>query len=258
MGHLLTMLSIGPLKPVLTALLLPPGGLLVLIFLGCLLARTYRRLAWGIVMLASATMWILACDATASGLSRLLLKSYAPISAQDLNKAQAIVVLGGGVDKFAPEFGSEELSSTAYKRLAYAAHLTKQTHLPVLFAGGKGWAASGNQYGSEAEIAEHTMARDFGLQLKWLDKTSRDTRENASSAYEVLSPLGIKRIALVTNDWHMQRSLRNFEQAGFEVHPAPMGYLQPPLNTPTDFVPTLSGLSQSYLVLREWLGLLLT
>jgi len=111
---------------------------------------------------------------------------------------------------------------------------------------------------SEAEVAAHTMTRDFGLQIQWQDKDSRDTRENALRAFEVLWPLGKKRILLVTHDWHMQRSLRNFQQAGFEVTPAPMGYLQPPVSIPIDYLPSANGLRHSYWVLREWLGLVMT
>ncbi len=254
------MFSIGPLKPVLTALLLPPGGPLLLIFLAGLLARRFQRLAWALVMVSSLAMWLLACDATAYGLNRLLLSTYAPVTAEQAAKAQAIVVLGGGVDQFAPEYGdrSEELGEAAYKRLAYGAHLAKQSQLPVMYAGGKGWAAADTQLHSEAEVAAHTMTRDFGLQIQWQDKDSRDTRENALRAFEVLWPLGKKRILLVTHDWHMQRSLRNFQQAGFEVTPAPMGYLQPPVSIPIDYLPSANGLRHSYWVLREWLGLVMT
>ena len=252
------MFYIGALKPLLTALVLPPGGLLLLLILACLLARRFQRLAWALVLTSTTALWVLSCDATAYGLSRLLLTTYAPLSVEDESKAQAIVVLGGGVDLFAPEFGSEELTNTGYKRLVYAAYLAKRTQLPVLYAGGKGWGASSSQMGSEAEVAAHAMKRDFGLQLQWLDRESRDTRENASRAYELLSPLDKKRILLVTNDWHMQRSLRNFQQAGFSVTPAPMGYLQPPVNTPIDYLPTANGLRHSYWVLREWLGLVMT
>jgi uncharacterized SAM-binding protein YcdF (DUF218 family) len=56
----------------------------------------------------------------------------------------------------------------------------------------------------------------------------------------------------------MQRSLRNFQQAGFEVTPAPMGYLQPPVNIPIDYLPTANGLRHSVWVLREWFGLVMT
>ena len=252
------MFSIGPLKPVLTALLLPPGGPLLLIFLACWLAHKHRRAALSLVLASSLAMWVLACDATAYGLNRLLLTSYAPISNPALGQAQAIVVLGGGVNPIAPEYGTEELSNTGYKRLVYAVYLAKRTQLPVLYAGGKAWGTFSSQLGSEAEVAAQTLKRDFGLQLQWLDKESRDTRENALFAHALLSPLNKKRILLVTNDWHMQRSLRNFQQAGFEVIPAPMGYLQPPVNLPIDFLPTANGLMHSYWVLREWLGIRLT
>jgi uncharacterized SAM-binding protein YcdF (DUF218 family) len=60
------------------------------------------------------------------------------------------------------------------------------------------------------------------------DGDSRDTRENALRSFALLSPQGITRIALVTHDWHMQRSKMLFEAAGFQVLPAPMGYIQPP------------------------------
>ncbi len=252
------MFSLGELKPILTSLVLPPGGLAVLLFAACLLARRSRRLAWTLVLTSTTMLWVLSCEATAYGLNHVLLNTYAPLSAEDANKAQAIVVLGGGVDQFAPEFGNEELTDTAYKRVVYAAYLAKRTQLPMLYAGGKSWTSTSTQTDSEAEVAARAFNRDFGLQLQWLDKQSRDTRENASFAYALLSPLDKKRILLVTNDWHMQRSQRNFEQAGFTVTPAPMGYLQPPVNLPHDYLPSANGLRHSYWVLREWLGLVMT
>jgi uncharacterized SAM-binding protein YcdF (DUF218 family) len=251
------MFSIGTLKPLLTALLLPPGGLLLLVFLAYLLSRWFQRLAWALVLTSASLMWVLSCDATAYGLNHWLLKSHAPVSAQAMKEAQAIVVLGAGVTPDAPEFSGEELTNEGYRRLAYAAWLAKRTHLPLLYAGGKSWTATA-QTASEAEVAARTIERDFGLQIQWLDTASRDTRENALYAYELLSPLDKKRILLVTNDWHMQRSLRNFEQAGFTAAPAPMGYLQPPVHLPIDFMPSANGLRHSYWVLREWLGLLMT
>ena len=252
------MLSLGALKALLTTLVLPPGGLLLLLFMACLLARRFQRLAWALVLTSTTALWVLSCQATAYGLNQVLLNTYAPLTAEDANKAQAIVVLGGGVNPMAPEYGTEELSGTGYKRLVYAAYLAKRTQLPVLYAGGKGWAAASSQIGSEAEVAARAFNRDFGLQLQWMDKESRDTRENASFAYALLSPLDKKRILLVTNDWHMQRSLRNFEQAGFKVTPAPMGYLERPVNLPYDYLPSSGGLGYSFSVLREWLGLVMT
>jgi uncharacterized SAM-binding protein YcdF (DUF218 family) len=73
-------------------------------------------------------------------------------------------------------------------------------------------------------------------------------------SYAILSAKNIQRIALVTHDWHMQRSLEQFEAAGFEVIPAPMGYTQPPMRWDTDYLPSANGLRTSNRVLHEWLG----
>jgi uncharacterized SAM-binding protein YcdF (DUF218 family) len=245
---------IGPLKPLLTALVMPPAGPLVLILLGGLLARTRRRWAWGLVGMGAVMLWVLSCQATAYGLNQRLLATYPPVSTAQLKDSQAIVVLGGGVKLKAPEYGEPILAHDAHMRLRYGIHLARQTQLPLVYSGGKGWAAPSQQTLSEAAVAARVLQLDAGMRFAWVDEQSRDTQENAELSYAQLAPKGITRIALVTNDWHMQRSLRHFEQAGFVVHPAPMGYVQPPLRWETDYLPSGHGLSSTRQVLREWLG----
>jgi uncharacterized SAM-binding protein YcdF (DUF218 family) len=250
--------ALGILKPLLTTLFLPPGGLLLLLGLACVLARHHRRLAWTLVGSSLVLFWVLSCHATAYGLNRWLLPSYPALTEADLPRAQAIVVLGGGVNLYAPEYGTPVMGPYAQARLQYAAHLKRQTGLPLLFAGGKGWASSTAQASSEAEVAAASLLRDTGMRIEWLDQTSRDTRENALRAHEVLAPLGKTRILLVTNDWHMARSVKQFENVGFQVIPAPMGYVQPPQNPLFDYLPSTGALGTTQLILKEWLGLLLT
>ncbi len=96
------------------------------------------------------------------------------------------------------------------------------------------------------------------MAIEWLDKSSRDTRENALKAFEILAPLHKTTVLLVTNDWHMARSVKQFENAGFTVIPAPMGFIQPPQNPLMDYLPSASALGQTQLILKEWLGRLLT
>ena len=52
---------------------------------------------------------------------------------------------------------------------------------------------------------------------------SLSTRQNAHFAAKMLLPRGLRRVGLVTCDWHMARALRCFEAAGFEpvALPAP-------------------------------------
>lgn len=245
---------IGPLKPLLSVLMLPPASPLLLIFAGCVLGRFSRRWAQAAVFSGASLLWILSCSASAYGLNHLLLRSYPPMAPADLQKAQAIVVLGGGVELYAPEYGQPIIGSTAYQRLVYGRYLKTLHDLPLVFSGGKGWGAASAQTHTEAQVAAYILQRDFGMTFSLSEGESRDTRENALRSYALLSAQGITRIALVTHDWHMQRSLMHFEAAGFQVLPAPMGYIQPPLRWDTDFLPSARGLEKTRIVLHEWLG----
>jgi len=245
---------IGPFKPLISTLLLPPASLLLLVLAGVVLMRYSRRWGKALCAMGAVLLWVLSCNATAYALNQLLLRSYPPLSIQALKQAQAIVVLGGGVELYAPEYGQATLSAAAYQRLVYGRYLKTLHDLPLVYSGGKGWAAPSGQVQSEAQVAANVLKRDFGLTFFLADEASRDTRENALRSYAILSAKNIQRIALVTHDWHMQRSTEQFEAAGFEVMPAPMGYTQPPMRWDTDYLPSANGLKNSRLVLHEWLG----
>ena len=245
---------IGPFKPLISALLLPPASILLLIVAGVALIGVSKRWGRALCALGAVLLWVLSCNATAYGLSQLLLRSYPPLSTQALKQAQAIVVLGGGVNLHAPQYGQPIISAETYQRLVYGRYLKTVHDLPLVYSGGKGWSAPAAQTVTEAQVAAYVLQRDFGLSFFLADDESRDTRENALRSYAVMSAKGIKRIALVTHDWHMQRSVMQFEAAGFEVLTAPMGYIQPPMRWDTDYLPSAGGLQLSNLVLHEWLG----
>ncbi len=245
---------IGPLKPLISTLLMPPASPLLLMVIGVAVLGVSKRWGRSLCALGILLLWVLSTSATAYGLNQLLLRTYPPLSHQDLGRAQAILVLGSGVELYAPEYGQATLGAAAQQRLVYGRYLKTLSDLPLVYSGGKGWGASSAQTQTEAQVAAYVLQRDFGLAFLLTDESSRDTRENALHSYAVLSAKGIQRIALVTHDWHMQRSVMQFEAAGFEVFPAPMGYTQPPLRWDTDFLPSAGGLLGSQRVLHEWLG----
>jgi len=245
---------IGPFKPLISVLLFPPASLLLLMLAGVILMRFSKLWGKALCAIGAVMLWLLSCSATAYGLSQLLLRTYPPLSTEALKQAQAIVVLGGGVELYAPQYGQPIIGSEAYQRLVYGRYLKTFHDLPLVYSGGKGWRASSAQTVTEAQVAGYVLQRDFGLRFFLADEASRDTRENALRSYAILSAKNIQRIALVTHDWHMQRSLEQFEAAGFEVIPAPMGYTQPPMRWDTDYLPSANGLRTSNRVLHEWLG----
>jgi uncharacterized SAM-binding protein YcdF (DUF218 family) len=250
------------LKPLATALILPAALLPSLI--GAAIAWGWRRApaARAPLALAASTvllLWLLSCQGMAIWLSQHVLPQVSASSPQALQQqgVQAIVVLGGGVESSADEYQGPTLPPDSLARLIYGVHLTHSTGLPMAYSGGVGWAGDASQM-SEAQVAALTLARLHAPALRWQDSTSRDTHENALRTAELLKAEGITRIALVTHAWHMPRSVRQFEAVGFEVTPAPMGFIRSEQHLVLQWLPSGRGLRDSGWVLREWLGLKLT
>jgi uncharacterized SAM-binding protein YcdF (DUF218 family) len=245
----------GELKPVLSALVLPPAGPLLLLGLGLLVATVRRKLGIFLALLGAVALWLVSCQAVAVWLNAWLLPAYPAVTAEQVKAsgAQAIVVLGGGTNTNAPEYGVAQPSSASAARLQYGLYLARATALPVAYSGGVGWAGSPDGL-AEAKAAA-AYAQQAGQPLRWSEDHSRDTQENAQRLKEMLQPQGIKRIALVTHAWHMPRSELHFARAGFEVVPAPMGFIGPVDKPLLEWLPSAHGLTTSRQVLREWLAL---
>ena len=245
------------LKPLLSALLLPPLAPLLLALIGWLLAVKRKRGGLTLVLLALALLWLLSCHGSAVWLSRSILPQFTPLVIDQLKtgKVQAIVVLGGGALPLAPEYGQAQPRAETAARLRYGLWLARQSGLPVAFSGGRGWAAHATQTESEAEVARRVAQQDHGVTLRWLEADSRDTADNARLLAPLLKRDGVQRIALVTHAWHMPRSVAAFEKTGLVVVPAPMGFVLPDENQWLEWLPSAHGLLASRQVLREWLGM---
>ncbi|WP_029523899.1 YdcF family protein [Polaromonas glacialis] len=251
-------MELGFLKPLLTSLAMPPLAPLLLALLGVLLAWRRQRGGLALAALSLAALWLLSCHGTAVWLARHALPQFEAATAAQLKtgQIQAIVILGGSVLPDAPEYGgAPQPSAVTAARLRYGIWLARRSSLPVAFSGGIGWAADGLQAVSEAEVAARVAQQDFGFALRWSEAVSRDTSSNARLVAPVLMREGVQRIALVTDAWHMPRSVAAFERAGFVVTPAPMGFTRPVESRLLQWLPSAQGLLASRQVLRECLGL---
>ena len=213
------------------------------------------RLPLGLAVLACWGLWLLSCQAVAIWLSLHLLPQVAPLQLEDLERqqVQAIVVLGGGVESQAVEYGGPVLSPDAMSRLLYGVYLSQASKLPLAYSGGVGWGAEADKL-PEARVAAMALRYIGGPSLRWQESQSRDTRENALNTAQLLQTDGVSRIALVTHAWHMPRSIAHFEAAGLTVLPAPMGYVRSDARPLLQWLPSGTGLRDSSWVLREWLG----
>jgi uncharacterized SAM-binding protein YcdF (DUF218 family) len=267
MSGLLSLLGIESWKPLLAALLLPPVPLFLLLLIGARLILPRRGLGWFVILLSLTLMWLSLCLGTGQALNRFMLKSPAALSSEAVDELKAlkskdgyaIVILGGGQESLAPEYGVSNLTPTSMERLRYGLWLSRATGIPVAFSGGLGWAAQDGQ--AEARIAARIASSEFGHQIKWVEDLSRDTRENALRSLALLKPVGVRHIVLVTHESHMRRAMLNFQQAfGADViiQPAPVGLALSRSDAPwQNWLPTPAGYQSVNRALHEGLGLAL-
>jgi uncharacterized SAM-binding protein YcdF (DUF218 family) len=239
------------IKTLLHSLLLPPGAPLLLAAAGAwLLARRgagarARRTGWVLLAAGLAILWLLALPVVAAALARAA-QRCPPLDLTRPVPAQAIVILGGDAERLgAPEYGGEPaVSLQLLERLNYGALIARRTRLPV--------AVSGTQ--EETLAMSASLARDFGTPTRWVEDRSRDTFQNAQFCAQLLEPLGVTRIVLVTSADHEWRAMHEFVSAGFGVVTAPVGLYVPRELGPRSFLPNITALAYSTAALYEILG----
>jgi uncharacterized SAM-binding protein YcdF (DUF218 family) len=244
----------GELKPILTALVLPPTGPLLLALLGVLIAWRRRGLGLWIATFGIVAAYLLSTNGFALVLARHLMPPLQAASPQDLQSVQAIVILGGGVEAQAPEYGVSQPGEHSLQRIRYGAWLARKTGKPVGFAGGMGWGAADAQADPEAVVARRVLQEDYGIALRWIDDQSRDTAENAGRMAPLLQRDRIQRIALVTDATHMARASAEFRRVGLDVVPAPTDFPIVQGSRLLEWTPSVPGVRLARSVLREWLG----
>ena len=236
----------------LSALLLPPLGFVLVALLGLTLIGRFRRLGSGLILASLAALTV----ASTPFVGERLLRALEPpaLTPEALNAgsgriAQAIVILGGGMNLDAPDYQGDTANPATLERLRFGARLHRQTGLPILVTGGRPMQS----WLSEAETMRQALETDFRAAPRWVESESLNTRENAQRSRALLARDSIDSVYLVTTAWHMPRATRAFERAGFQVIQAPTGYtsLTP---SPLAWIPSAQALRSTHIALREWLG----
>jgi uncharacterized SAM-binding protein YcdF (DUF218 family) len=214
-----------PIRFLLKHLLLPPGSLLLLVMAGWWLRHRRPRLARACLALGLGGLWLMSLPLVVQQAARLL-EREPPLPMAHwstlASEAQVIVVLGAGRERGDPAWGGEDQpTGVALERMRFAAKLAKASGLPLLTSGGLHEGTPP----SEARLMARRLREDFGVEVSWEEGASRTTWENARLTAERLRPLGIDRVVLVTQAWHMPRARWSFEANGLTVVPAPVGFL---------------------------------
>jgi uncharacterized SAM-binding protein YcdF (DUF218 family) len=236
-------------KAVLKGLFLPPTGLLLVALAGLIVLSRRPRLGRVLAWLGVGGLFALSIPFVAGSLHRVYAGATDPVDFAQAARAQAIVILGSGVRRGAPEYGGDTLGRYTLERVRYGARLARETGLPVLVSGGALSSVS-----TEAELMRDSLEQELGVPVRWVEKASRTTHENAQRSAEILRGAGVSAVVLVAHDVDMRRARAEFESAGLHIVPAPLDLARSEDLRPMDFLPGIGGLSASCRVLYEAAG----
>lgn len=146
-----------------------------------------------------------------------------PLSAVD-----GVIVLGGGQDVSATAFWKQPQLTEAADRLAAGMALSHRfPNAKIVFTGGSGRLRdSMGAAGTEAGVAEQFfLSQGLSSHRLLLERSSRNTAENASLSLELVQPGSGQTWVLITSAFHMPRAMRSFHRAGWKgLVPYPVDY----------------------------------
>jgi uncharacterized SAM-binding protein YcdF (DUF218 family) len=230
----------------LTSLAMPPTSLLLLAVLSLMLIKRWPTISRMVLWLSISSLLLLSLPVVSRGLVALL--DAPQLDVKSAKSAQAIVILGGGLIRATPEYG-DTLSSASLARTRYGAKLAKEFKLPILVTGGQ---VFGGQ--PEAEVMASTLANEFGVPARWIEKRSRNTAENTQYSAELLRADKVRKVILVTDDTHMRRALAHCEAAGLICYSAPVSISSHDSDSWIQQLPNAGAMQTSELALHEFLG----
>lgn len=234
---------------------LPLG--LIAILLGSVFMARGSRLGGFFWLIGVAGVWLLATEPVSHQLRSQLENQYPAIAAESVPRADAIVVLGGGVVPAMPPRLTAELGH-AGDRLRMGFDLYRAERAPVMITTGDSLRAGPAGQSEAAAAAERLAAWGVpGADITTLSD-STTTREDALTVRRHAEREGLGRLILVTSALHMPRSMAVFEAEGLDVIPVPANFESRPEQPGhwSDWLPRARNLWLSTRVWHEHLGML--
>jgi uncharacterized SAM-binding protein YcdF (DUF218 family) len=215
-----------------------------------------KKLGVTLLFLTVALLWVSSTSAVSSYLIASLERQYLPIPVSKSPKADAIVILGGGVG--AAESPRIEVDLTdASDRILHAARLYKAGKAPLIIATGGANAWLGNK--TPEAFTMDKLLREWGIPKNAIvtEQKSLNTYQNAVNTKRLLKQKNLKTVLLVTSASHMPRALATFRSAGIDAIPSPTDYkiVNQEKFVVLSLLPDIGALGGTAQALKEYLGL---
>jgi uncharacterized SAM-binding protein YcdF (DUF218 family) len=172
-----------------------------------------RRGLWALAV-SVVWLWVWASPWFFILLGGALERGFPPARVETLPRADAIVVLGGGIGAPTARTVYPELFSSA-DRGWQAARCYHAGKAPVILFSGMGEGAGMKQFLTDLGVPSAKII---------LEPESRNTFENGAFTKAKLKELKAKKVILVTSAWHLRRSVMTFSKLGVDVIPSGADY----------------------------------
>lgn len=235
------------LHALLVCLIVPPPNLPLVALIGLALRRRYQIL--GRMLLGGALAGLVALSLPAVSQTLLVsLELGLPLTPPAADPPGAIVILSAEVVHRRGPGPNEQPGPLTLERMRAGVELYHRTHLPILVTGGR---LGGRHVAPVAVQMAHSLERDFGIPVRWVEPRSKTTWQNAEYSAAILRRAGIGSVYLVTHAWHEKRALLAFHHFGLTATAAPVD-----LDALTAAVlPSSQAWRNSYFAFHEWIGL---
>lgn len=193
---------------------------------------------------------------------RSLESEFAQVDVKQLPPADAVVMLGGGIEPSRYEAAGFHLTR-AGDRLLMAVEMMRLGKAPVLVLGG-----GASELNGEKQI-EADLVRDWIANWHLLEVAGHptpevlslgrcfDTHDEAVKVRALAEARGWRRVLLVTSASHMRRALATFQTAGVSAEPVPCNFMTTVSTSDSSVglsVPHYRGLEKISIFLHEQIG----
>lgn len=229
---------------------------LLLTALGTLLLWYGRRVSGAVLVgIAVAGLYLLATPLVSDLLVGSLERRFPPPAFEELPNADAIVVLGGGIQPAAPPRRAANLTHAA-DRIRHGAALYHAGKARwIITTGARPYPGTAD---NAAEAAADLLA-DLGVPRGDIvaRAESTSTRHDARAVAEVMRSHAVGDVLLVTSALHMPRALATFQAAGISAWPAPTDYevTDPPIAGNLRWFPDPGAFFRSSRAWHEYVGM---
>ncbi len=190
---------------------------LLLVITGIVYAcRRRRKACVGFLVGAVTWLWFWSMPIVANALGASLESDAEIVSVEQLPRADAIILLGGGMNAATNVYPYANICAGA-DRVWHAARLFKAGKAPVIVPSGTG-----------VDNCELPFLLDLGVPRSAIvtESESRNTEENAKFVAELLKDRPNPKVLLVTSAWHMRRAVLMYRRYApdMEIIPAATDY----------------------------------